>query len=412
MFNKIYYGWWIVIACFFINLYIGGIVFFGFTAFFDPIRQDLGWSYTQISFAASLRGLEMGILAPISGFLVYRFGSRKLMLYGTVAIGLGLIFLGLTQSLSMFYGAFLLIAFGAGGCATTVTMTAVANWFHRNLGIALGAMMSGWGASGLIVPLVIRLIDAFSWRIALIILGLGMFIVGIPLSFIIRNNPQKHDYLPDGKSSTNPLPTTGTQNSEAETGFKDALRKKSFLYLAMAEIIRLTAVSAIVTHIMPYLGTMDIPRSTAGIVAACIPVFSIPGRLFFGWLGDVFDKRYVTSGAFCFLGLGILALCYVQVPFAVLFFLLLFAPGFGGISTLRGSIVREYFGRESFSRLMGILMGSSAIGGVLGPTLAGWVFDAQGSYQIIWFIYCGLIACAIYLIFNIKKYSPLPDARL
>ena len=74
MFNKIYYGWWIVIVCFFINLYIGGIVFFGFTAFFEPIRQDLGWSYTQISFAASLRGLEMGILAPITGY--HRLGAH------------------------------------------------------------------------------------------------------------------------------------------------------------------------------------------------------------------------------------------------------------------------------------------------------------------------------------------------
>jgi len=59
MFKNLYYGWWIVLACFIINLYVGGIIFFSFTAFFEPIQQEFGWSYTQISLASSLRGLEM-----------------------------------------------------------------------------------------------------------------------------------------------------------------------------------------------------------------------------------------------------------------------------------------------------------------------------------------------------------------
>ena len=126
MFKKIFYGWWIVLACFLISFYVGGAIFFGFTAFFEPIREEFGWSYTQISLATSLRGLEMGIFAPLIGFLVDRFGARKLVFYGTIAVGLRLILLSLTQSLAMFYASFLLIAFGAGGCASVVFMTAVA----------------------------------------------------------------------------------------------------------------------------------------------------------------------------------------------------------------------------------------------------------------------------------------------
>jgi hypothetical protein len=73
--SKVFYGWWIVGAAFFIALYVGGTVFYGFTAVFEPIAGDLGWNYTQISLAASLRGLEMGLLAPLSGILIDRWGS-------------------------------------------------------------------------------------------------------------------------------------------------------------------------------------------------------------------------------------------------------------------------------------------------------------------------------------------------
>src|SRR4030042_950769 len=144
MFKDLYYGWWVVIACFMINLYVGGVIFFGFTAFFEPIRQELGWSYAQISFATSLRGLEMGILAPVVGFLVDRFGSRKLLFLGTITLGFGLISLSATHSLAMFYASFLLIALGGGGCTSVVTMTAVAHWFQKNVGGALGVMASGF----------------------------------------------------------------------------------------------------------------------------------------------------------------------------------------------------------------------------------------------------------------------------
>ena len=206
MSKKIFYGWWIVLACFFIGLYVGGVVFYGFTAFFEPIREEFGWSYTQISFAASLRGLEMGFIAPLVGFLVDRFGSRKLILYGTITVGLGLISLSLTQSLAMFYGSFLLVAFGAGGCTVVVTMSAVANWFHKKVGIALGVMASGVGASGFFIPLIVWLIDVYGWRTTLIILGLGLWVLGIPLSFVIRDRPEQYGYLPDGASSVEPTP--------------------------------------------------------------------------------------------------------------------------------------------------------------------------------------------------------------
>jgi MFS family permease len=406
MIKKIFYGWWIVLACSLIGFYVGGAIFYGFTAFFEPIREEFGWSYTQISFAASLRGLEMGIFAPLVGLLVDRFGSRKLIFWGTITVGFGLILLSRTQSLAMFYGSFLLIAFGAGGCAMVVTMAAVANWFHKNVGIALGVMASGVGASGLMVPLIVQLIGVSGWRTTVIILGLGMWILGIPLSFVIRNRPEQYGYLPDGISPSDRMPHLENQDTgvkAVEISFKEALKKRSFLYLIIIEAIRMMIVAAVVIHVMPYLSSLGLPRVTAGLVAGAIPLFSIIGRFGFGWLGDVFDKGYVMAWTFCIISLGMLAFCYVQVIWIAFVFLLLFSPGYGGSMVLRGAILREYFGRNSFGKMIGITMGSASIGGIIGPTVAGWVFDTFGSYNLIWLVFCGLSSLAIHLVLKIKR---------
>jgi len=273
--KKIFYGWWIVGACFLIGLYVGGVVFYGFTAFFEPIRREFGWSYTQISLAASLRGLEMGLFGPIVGFLVDRFGSRSLIFLGTIVVGFGLILLSCTQSLAMFYGSFLLIAFGAGGCALLVTMSVVVNWFRKKVSIALGVMMSGIGASGLLVTLIVHLIDGYGWRTTLLMLGAGMWVLGIPLSFVIRDRPEQYGYLPDGEASGEPLSSTDTHGEEREVSLREAFGKSTFWYLNIIEAIRMLTVSAVIIHVMPYLNSLGVPRATAGIVAGAIPLFSI-----------------------------------------------------------------------------------------------------------------------------------------
>lgn len=403
MFKNLYYGWWIVLACFVINLYVGGVIFFSFTAFFEPIQQEFGWSYTQISLATSLRGLEMGIFAPIVGFLVDRFGSRKLLLGGTIVIGIGLVLLSFTHSLLMFYLCFLFIALGAGGCTSVVTMTAVAIWFQKNVGLALGIMASGFGAGGLIIPLIVFLIDESGWRITLVILGVGMWLLGIPLSLIVRDRPEQLGSSPDG-----PLTESSTTSDQGESpektkrAFLEMIKKRSFLYLNIAETVRMMAVTAVVTHLMPYLSSIGMSRATSGAVAAALPLVSIVGRFGFGWWGDRFDKRFVLATTFFLMSAGVFAFCYVQSFWVLLVFILLFAPGFGGSMVLRGAILQEYFGMASFGKMLGIVLGSASIGGIIGPTLAGWAFDTLGSYTSVWYGLCGISGVAIFLVVKIK----------
>jgi MFS family permease len=402
MFKDLYYGWWVVIACFIINLYVGGVIFFGFTAFFEPIRQEFGWSYAQISFATSLRGLEMGILAPVVGFLVDRFGSRKLLLIGIVTLGFGLILLNTTHSLATFYASFLLIALGAGGCTSVVTMTAVAHWFQKNVGVALGVMASGFGAGGLVVPLIVSLIYRYDWRITLILLGFGMWAIGIPLSLLVRDRPKDYHHATDNGRARNEAAAGEITAQDVEISFREGIKERTFIYLNVTEAIRMIAVTGVVTHVMPYLNSQGISRATAAVVASALPLVSIAGRFGFGWLGDRFDKRHVLGGTFLLMSGGVLLFSYTHNLMVLSLFILFFSLGFGGSMVLRGAILREYFGKSSFGKMLGIIMGSASVGGILGPTLAGYAFDTLGSYIPVWVMFFALTTLGSFLVTRMR----------
>ncbi|MFC1815285.1 MFS transporter [Thermodesulfobacteriota bacterium] len=175
--KKIYYGWWIVFACFFIYFSVSGIIY-SFTAFFEPISEEFGWSYTKVSIAASIRGLELGLFAPIMGFLVDRFESRRLLFCGIFTIGFGLILLSLTNSLTLFYGASIIFSLGISACSGPVIVPAVAKWFKKDLGKAMGIISAGLGAGGILVPLTVSLINLYEWRNTFLIFGFGVWLFG------------------------------------------------------------------------------------------------------------------------------------------------------------------------------------------------------------------------------------------
>jgi len=401
----IFYGWWIVAASFFIALYVAGIIFYGFTAFFEPLVQEFGWSYTEVSIGASLRGLEMGLLAPMIGFLVDRFGSRKLVLFGVITVGLGLMLISQTRSLITLYSGFLLLSLGAGGCASVVLYTAVTNWFKRHVSRALGIAACGFGAGGVMVPIIPWLIDTYDWRTALIILAFGMWVFGIPLALVIRDKPEQYGYLPDGGVMPIANPDSLTESEDIETSFSNIIKGRTLWLISLAEAIRWIILTAVVIHIMPYLSSIGIPRSSAALVAAAVPLISLTGRFGFGWLGDMFDKRYLMAITYFLTGIGMIALSFASAGIVIFIFVIFFSVALGGGVTLRGAMLSDYFGRRSFGKALGIIMGASAVGSIIGPTLAGLTFDTTGSYQLIWLVYCSLTIISIAVILMLKPAS-------
>jgi MFS family permease len=383
-FGRVFYGWWIVWACFLISVYVAATIHSGFTAFFDPLVKEFGWSYTQVSFAMSLRGLEMSILAPVVGFLVDRYGSRKLCLLGIMTIGVGFLLLSLARSLWLFYASIILIAFGGGGCTGVVMMHAVSNWFQKRIGLALGIVTAGVGACGLLIPIIVWLIDTYGWRSAVVIFGVGTWIICGPLALIIRDKPEEFSLHPDGAVVTATPAAQDGGKEPAPMPFVDAIKNRAFLFLALSDAIRMMAIAAVITHIMPYLNLLQVPRSTAGLIAGAISVISVLGRLSFGWLADLFDKCCIAAVATGLMSVGMFLLCYVDTGWVMLLFLILYPIGFGGVQTVRAAIIQEYFGRASFGRLIGLVLGCASVGSIIGPTLAGYLFDATGNYSHTW----------------------------
>jgi len=290
----------------------------------------------------------------------------------------------------------------------TVLMTAVANWFRRKVGMASGIAMSGFGAAGLLIPVIVKLIDLYEWRMAITILALGILVIVLPLSLLFRHRPEQYGYLPDGQAEHSVTPANGPSLSpgvEVEVKVKQALRSRTFWGIALAFVYHSLVAPAVVTHVMPYLSSIGVARSRASLVATAFPLLSIGGRLGLGWLGDRTDRRWVTAGAFAMIGLGVLCFAYAASASQWLLvpFLILHGLGYGGSNTMRAPLVREYFGRTNFGTVFGLIIGISMLGQITGPALAGWVYDTWGSYQGIWIVLAGLAVAAIISILTVPQ---------
>ncbi|MBI2979492.1 MAG: MFS transporter [Chloroflexi bacterium] len=245
---KIFYGWWIVAASVVTALYVGGVVFYGFTAVLEPISKELGWSYTQISMAASLRGLEMSLMAPFIGFAFDRWGPRRIVFAGVLSAAVGLLLLSRVNSIGMFYAAFFLVALGMSGSSVEVLIAAVASWFRKRVGIASGIALCGYGFSGLLVVIMVKLIDAYGWRQALVILAIGMLVLILPLSFVFRHKPEQYNYLPDGEIREPATPGNKPilpPAAEVDIKVGQALRSKVFWFISVAYIAHSLLVNAV-----------------------------------------------------------------------------------------------------------------------------------------------------------------------
>lgn len=398
---KVFYGWWIVGAGFLLSAYTAGVITYGFTAIFEPLAKEFSWSYAQISVAASIRGLETSFLAPILGLGVDRWGPRKLVFAGVAICGLGLFLLSHVTSLGTFYLVFILIALGTSTCSGGVVLTAVVgSWFRKRMATATGVLGSGVGMGGLFVPVVTLLVDRFGWRVAMAIFGLGAWIILLPLSFFLRHKPEQYGYLPDGDVSKQVVVSEGqtsAKSTEVEIGVKQAIKNRVFWQIALGLMCHVLVINAVVTHIMPYLSSIGIPRITSSLVASAIPLTSVCGRLTFGWLGDRFDKRWGTGLGFALTSLGMLSLIYIaNIGIWMLIpFLILFGNGYGAPIPMAYALVREHFGRVKFGSILGLIMGVAMMGNIVGAPLAGWVFENFGSYHGAWLAYAVLVAGGI-----------------
>ena len=402
-----FYGWYIVAAITVIGIIVGGTTYYGFTAMVGPIAATMGWGYAQIALAMTLRGVESGVMNPIMGAVADRWPAKRLVFLGITILGIGLFLLSQVNSLTMFYVSFLIIGLGGSLGMQVVPTVVIARWFRRNTGKAFGVMAAGIGTGGFLVPVVTMMVDTYGWRPFLIGLAIIVLVIGLPVSFVFRNRPEDYGFLPDGKLQNSLDDSLRVQTEDVSMGVKEALKTRAFWSIGIAFMLQTAGGSAVLLHIMPYLESVGIERSTASMVAMFLPIISIPSLLAFGWLSDIYRRNYIIAATMLLSSVGLFLLSIIDgSSFGLIAgFVIVYGAGFGAQMSLRPPIMREYFGSKKFGAIFGLGSIFITIGAISTPPLAGWIFDTRGVYDPIWLVLSGVCMLGAILILTLPRAS-------
>ena len=302
-----------------------------------------------------------------------------------------MIMLGFINSLLTFYIAFLIASFGLSGAGHGVSwVAAVANWFQRMRGRALGIAMLGPVLGGPSVVVIAVLEGMIGWRIATIVLGIGLWIVGIPLAMVARPRPEPYGYLPDGDTRE----AVSARNAEAQDHTLDgptggytvaqAVRTQVFWIIVTLYALMFVGISGLMVHLIPLLEDLNYGTAQAASVLGLMFFLSGIGRIGSGVLADKLDYRVVMGVliAFQIIGLVVILVVGPEQYWLAVVFALTFGIGFGGTVPLRPILMMKLFGARAFGTLQGLLQIGSVGAGVVGPLLYGWIFDSTGTYDI------------------------------
>ncbi|MBN1652436.1 MAG: MFS transporter [Deltaproteobacteria bacterium] len=390
--KKLFYGWWIVLASSLICLLGYGTWLYGFGVFFKPMAAEFGWSRALVAGAYSLRSVEGGIAGPLVGWAVDKFGSRVVIQWGAVISGTGFALMYFVDSILGFYLVYAVwLSVGMSAMLYIPSDALIVRWFDRRLSFALAVVTAGVGMSGLIcTPLLSWLLLRVGWRYAFITVGIVVWVVVLPLSLLIKNRPEEVGLKPDGEVADGELEnrarTAGkalrsTDRFPAEYTLTQALRSRLFWVLACAFGFALMSHAVVTVHTIPALTDVGISPQKAAFAFGMIIFVSIAGRLLFGYLGDLWDIRYLFVAAYCLQGAGILVLMNARDLASVSLFIALFGVGFGATVPLMPAIRRGYFGLKAFAKIQGFMTPIILFFSALGPIAAGYVFDVSGSYR-------------------------------
>jgi OFA family oxalate/formate antiporter-like MFS transporter len=390
-----FYGWWVVIAAGIIILIASAAPLYLFSTLVDPLEDEFGWSRAAIGAGPSIAAVMAGLTMPVAGYLVDRVGARRLLVAGVTLVGGGFLAMSQIQALWQFYISASIIAVGMSLGGLPVCTVAIAHWFEKRRGRALGIVSAGEGVSGIMVLVAVLLIAVFEWRTGLMILGIGQMAICIPLALTVRNRPEEVGLLPDGEPPASGEPSAGLPPEPADgtsrgSGMRQpegltigqALRTRSFWLLAFAQVLAWVGSFAIVIHVIAYLDESGgFTEEGAAVIAMGMPFGSLVGRLGFGWLADYLGKRRLLAAAWILQGLGTLIFAGIHSPWQALIFLIVFTPGWGGAAPLLPALLAEYFGLRAFGGIQGVLLATAMLGAIIGPIFAGAVYDVVDSYR-------------------------------
>ena len=377
--GPIYYGWWMVGASFAMQALYAVLIFQSFGAYVAVLRDEFGWSKTLFAAAFAMARVESGALGPFQGWLVDRFGPQRVMQIGLLIMAAGFFWFSQLTSPTTFLLSFFVLSVGAGLAGFMTLATAVVKWFERRRATALGLMSTGLAVGGLLVPLMIITIEEFGWRNTTFVSGILVLAIGLPLSLVMRGDPEAHGYHVDG--ARGPSPAQRAAPRARDFTAREALRTSAFWYIALGHASALLIVSAVMVHLVLYVNEeLGYSLGAAGAMVALMTAFMIVGQIGGGVIGDRVSKQRIIVGSMALHVAALLLLANATALWMVALFAIGHGLAWGTRGPLTAALRADYFGIASFGTIMGFSSLVMMMGMILGPIIAGVMADETGSY--------------------------------
>ncbi|OYT86602.1 MAG: MFS transporter [Burkholderiales bacterium PBB6] len=346
----------------------------GFGLWLQPITMDRGWTRETFAFALAVQNIAWGVAGPFAGMLADRFGAYRVLVVGALLYSVGLVIMALATSGAAFTGGTGLIL---GMAQSGTTYAVVYGVIGRNVAAdkrswAMGvAAAAGSFGQFLMVPVETWLIDHWGWQNALFVLACAALAI-MPLALGLREPAQA--------AASGPRQSIGT-------AFREAMATPSFRWLMAGYFVCGFQVVFIGVHMPSYLKDHGMSPEVATYALSLIGLFNVFGTYTAGSLGQRMAKRYILSAIY--LGRAIAIAVFLAVPLTpTSVYVFASVMGFLWLSTVppTNAIVAQIFGVQYMSMLGGIVFFSHQVGSFLGVWLGGRLYDATGSYDIVWYI--------------------------
>jgi MFS family permease len=380
-----------VVATAFLALFaVVGIALYGLPFFYDFYVREFGWSRARVTSGNALAKLVVGPLFGFgAGWIIDRFGPRRLMIAGVLLSSIALVGLGSIRSLAGFYVFYFCNALGNVFGGPLPVQVLLSRAFARTRGRAMGFAYLGIGLGGALVPLLaVWLTRIAGWQGALRLLGLLVLVVALPGALILEETPARPD---DAAAAV----------SRQDVVTRDLLRTSAFYLLAIGSMCSIAAVGGANQHLKLLLSLdLGYAQTAAARVASLVLVASLVGRLSMGWLADHIPTKHVMLLVYLLVAGSIPVLLVARAPSQVYLFAVVFGLGLGGEYMMIPLMAAELFGTRVLGRAMGLILAGDGIAEATAPVLVGYLRDTSGRYTSgFWTLIAFAIAGAVAITF-------------
>ena len=377
----IYYGWNVALVAFLSTGISVGMTGYAFGAFVEPLEEEFGWTRTQVNWGVAL-GFVSGVVAPIVGRIMDRFGARPVMVISLLIMALGFLLRSSVDNLWQFYLYSAIVYIGMPGATVMPAGRLVGLWFPKTRGRMMGIVTSGNNFGGLtIVPLAAVIIATSGWRWGFASLGLISAGLAVLVLVVVRERPVE-EASEDGSAST-------STEIPGVSG-RVALHSLSFYLITVGITAGAFTYSVILSQMIPHLTSQGFSDEAAAAALTVTAAFGLTSKLFFGLLSEKITARIAFVLTLLIQATGVFLFIVAGGSQAVWAAVLVFGLGFGGMGALIPLTVAEAFGLRSFGTIMGFVSVAGIMPQLAGPLVAGYIFDQRGSYAIPFGIIVGM----------------------